>query len=98
VVHEVSFPPSVKLHLPAIDETVPVYRGHFRLTRDINIGPDGKVRAAMDSSGNLVVEGTLRYQACDDRVCYVPQELPVKWAFQYAEFDRQRVPAELQRK
>lgn len=98
VVHEVSYPPSVKLHLPAIDETVPVYRGHFRLTRDINIGPDAKVRATLDSSGNFVVEGTLRYQACDDRVCYVPQELPVKWTFQYAEFDRQRVAAELQRK
>jgi hypothetical protein len=52
----------------------------------------------MDSGGNFVVEGTLRYQACDDRVCYVPQELPVKWTFQYAEFDRQRVPAEWQRK
>jgi hypothetical protein len=45
-----------------------------------------------------VVEGTLRYQACDDRVCYVPQELPVKWTLQYAEFDRQRVPPGLQRK
>jgi hypothetical protein len=98
VVHEVNYPPSVKLHLPAIDETVPVYKDHFRLTRDINIGPDAKVRAALDSSGNLVVEGTLRYQACDDRVCYVPQELPVKWTLQYAEFDRQRVPPGLQRK
>ena len=96
--HEVSYPASEKLHLKAIDETVPVYRGRFRLTRDITIGPDGKVRPALDGAGRFTVEGTLRYQACDDRVCYIPQELAVKWTFQYAEFDRQRVPPELQRK
>jgi hypothetical protein len=96
--HEVSYPPSEKLHLAAIDETVPVYRDHFRLTREINIGQDAKVRPLLDSSGKFTVEGTLRYQACDDRVCYIPQELAVKWVLQYAEFDRQRVPPELRRK
>ncbi len=96
--HEVSYPASVKLHLKAINETVPVYRGHFRLTRDVTIGPDAKVKAALDGSGNFTVDGTLRYQACDDRVCYIPQDLPIQWTFQYEAFDRQRVPAELQRK
>jgi Disulphide bond corrector protein DsbC/AhpC/TSA family len=98
VAREVSYPLSEKLHLAAIDETVPVYRGHFRLTRDITVGQDAKVRALLDGSGRFTVEGTLRYQACDDRVCYIPQELPVKWTFQYAEFDRQRVPAELRKR
>ena len=96
--HEVSYPPSEKLHLAAIDETVPVYRGHFRLTREITVGEDAKVRAALDAAGKFTVEGTLRYQACDDRVCYIPQVLPVKWTLQYAEFDRQRVPVELRKK
>ena len=96
--HEVSYPPSEKLHLAAIDETVPVYRDHFRLTREITIGQDAKVRPLLDSSGKFTIEGTLRYQACDDRVCYIPQELAVKWVLQYAEFDRQRVPPELRRK
>ncbi len=96
--HEVDYPVSEKLHLAAIDETVPVYRDHFRLTRDITIGQDAKVRPVLDSSGKFTVEGTLRYQACDDRVCYIPQELRVKWTLQYTEFDRQRVPAELRRK
>ncbi|HEV8037298.1 MAG TPA: protein-disulfide reductase DsbD domain-containing protein [Bryobacteraceae bacterium] len=96
--HEVSYPASEKLHLAAIDETVPVYRDHFRLTREITIGQDAKVRPLLDSSGKITVEGTLRYQACDDRVCYIPQELALKWVLQYAEFDRQRVPVELRRK
>ena len=96
--HEVSYPASEKLHLAAIDETVPVYRDHFRLARDITIGQDAKVRPLVDGSGKFTVEGTLRYQACDDRICYIPQELVVKWVFQYAEFDRVRVPVELRRK
>jgi Disulphide bond corrector protein DsbC/AhpC/TSA family len=96
--HTVSYPPSVKLHLVAIDETVPVYRDHFQLTRDITIGQDAKVRPSLDGSGKFMVEGTLRYQACDDRICYIPQEIPLKWTFQYAEFDRQRVPVELRHK
>ena len=96
--HAGIYPPSENLHLAAIDETVPVYKDHFRLTRDITIGQDAGVRPALDSSGKFTVAGTLRYQACDDRVCYIPQELPVKWTFQYVEFDRVRVPAEMRRK
>lgn len=88
--HPVNYPASQKLHLPAINETVPVYQGHLRLARDITIGAH--------VSGEITVEGTLRYQACDDRQCFIPQDLPLKWTFQTEGMDRQRVPAELQRK
>ncbi len=86
------------LHLAAFDETVPVYRGRFRITRDFTIGPEAKLKPLLDGSGHFTLSGTLRYQACDDRICYIPQELPVQWTLQYQEFDRQRVPTELQRK
>jgi AhpC/TSA family/Thiol:disulfide interchange protein DsbD, N-terminal len=96
--HEVTYPKSEKLYLQAIDETVPVYRNHLHLTRDITIAPEAKLKPLVGSAGAFSVEGTLRYQACDDRLCYVPQDLPVKWTFQLENFDRQRVPVELQRK
>lgn len=96
--HEVAYPPSEKLYLQAIDETVPVYRNHFRLTRDITVAQQAKVKPLVDSSGDFSIEGTLRYQACDDRLCYVPQDLPLKWTLHLEDFDRQRAPAELQRK
>jgi len=96
--HEVLMPAPKMLHLPAIDETVPVYTGHFRIVRDITIASEPKVKPLVDVSGQFTVEGTLRYQACDDRVCYVPQELPVKWTFQLEGHDRERAPAELQKK
>ena len=96
--HEVMMPKSEMLHLAAINETVPVYREHFRITRDFTIGPDAKLKPLLDGSGRFTLSGTLRYQACDDRICYIPQELPVQWTLQYQDFDRQRVPTELQRK
>jgi peroxiredoxin len=95
---KVDYPASVKLHLPVIDETVPVYRDRVRFTREVTIGQDAKVRPSLDSAGKLKIEGTLRYQACDDQVCYIPQVLPVEWVLSYADFDRERVPKELQRK
>ena len=88
--HPVEFPKSKMLRLEAIGETVPVYNGKFRLVRDITIG-----KAYL---GLLTVEGTLKYQACDDRMCYVPQTVPLKWTFQVEPHDRERPPAELQRK
>ena len=54
------------------------------------------LKLALNASGQLTVEGTLRYQACDDRMCYIPQTLPVKWTLQYEAFDRQRAPAAIQ--
>lgn len=65
------FPKAEKLYLKAIDETVPAYRDHFRLIRDVTV-PAG-------ASGPITLEGALRYQACDDRVCYIPQTLRLHW-------------------
>ena len=90
IAHPTDFPKSKMLRLEAIDETVPVFDGSFRLMRDITIG---KVRP-----GPLVIQGTLRYQACDDRLCYVPQTVPLKWTLQVEPLDVERPPAALQRK
>lgn len=72
--NDVEVPPARMLHLDAIDETVPVYEGHFRLVREVTIGPRRTVR-----KGPLNIAGTLRYQACDDRMCYKPETLPLQW-------------------
>jgi len=81
-VHAATFPHSEKLYLKAIGETVPAYRNHFRLTRDITIA------RPPDASEKVSLPGSLRYQACDDRVCYIPQELHFTWTFQYEALDK----------
>jgi thiol:disulfide interchange protein DsbD len=76
VAQPVVTPPPKMLHLEAIDETLPVYSGRFRLVRDVNIVAGSKLKGA------VTIEGTLRYQACDDRMCYVPKTVPLKWTVQ----------------
>ena len=95
--HDAGFPPSKLLHLPAIDEVVPVYEGRFRVLRDVLLGKPEQVEPLLNAEGQLVLKGTFRYQACDDKVCYLPQTVPVEWKFQWQAHDRTRVPEELQR-
>jgi hypothetical protein len=92
------YPASESLRLEAIGETVPVYRGHIRLQREITFGQEETLKQLVNLAGELIVKGTLRYQACDDHKCYVPQDVPLEWRFKYNGLDRQRVPRELQHK
>ena len=94
----VAYPASEMLHLEAINETVAVYRGHIRIRREITFGQEAALKALVTPSGEVIVKGTFRYQACDDRKCYVPEAVPLEWRFKYEGLDRTRVPSELQHK
>jgi len=94
----VNFPKPQVLRLDVIKETVPVYLGHVRMVRDLIIGTDAQVKPLLGARNELVVEGTLRYQVCDDRECYLPATQPLKWTLQFEPLDSTRVPPELRRK
>jgi hypothetical protein len=96
--HPFEYPASRKLHLKAIGETVPVYRGRVRITREITFGPENAVRPLVGAAGELILKGSFRYQACDDRKCYLPETVPLEWRFQFEGLDRERAPVSLQRK
>lgn len=64
----------------------------------MTIARDAAVRPLLDAEGKLTIEGTLKYQACDDKVCYPPETIPVRWTLQPEALDRERAPGELQRK
>lgn len=66
------FPPSEKLFFAPLKETQHVYSKAFRITQPIVLTGDG-------ASAPLTITGTVRYQACDDAICYVPQTVAVKW-------------------
>jgi hypothetical protein len=93
----VKYPTARKLRLKPIHETALVYQGHVRLTREITFGAENTLKPLVAPSGEVVLRGSLRYQACDDRECYVPETVPVEWRFRFEALDRERVPAELQR-
>ena len=70
---KLSYPKSETLAIPETNERVPVYTRPFRLTQSIALAKTAK------RGTKIVVTGTVAYQACDDRVCFVPAELPVSW-------------------
>ncbi len=94
--YEVEYPEARMLHLPAIDETVPVYEGSVRLVRDVMVGQDGELDSLLQN-GTLNISGSLRYQACDDRMCYLPTTVPLVWQVNLEQHDRTRVPEALRR-
>lgn len=92
------YPQSKMLHLPVIEEIVPVYQDSVRLLTDIKVGQKKQLEHLLNDMGELIIRGRLRYQACDDKICYLPQEIPLEWIFTMDDLDRTRVPENLRRK
>ena len=61
---------------PGIDSLIPVpmYTKPFRVAQVITISPSAR------SGDVLTIAGVVKYQACDDRLCYPANSLPVTWA------------------
>lgn len=94
-VFETDYPKSKTLHLPAIGESVPVYEEKIRLTTDVLLGQPDELKSSLNDQGALQLQGELRLQVCDDKVCYLPEEIGLEWSLQLEEHDRQRAPENL---
>ena len=97
-----SYPVSKVLLLPAIGEKVPVFEGKFRIAQDIIVSFEkdfSQAVAAGPSSGTpLKVDGDLRYQACDSKICYPPASVPVSWQISVLPLNTERAPEEIRHK
>ena len=78
--HRPTFPKAEKYFFEPLKETQLVYSKPFRIVQDVTIAATQATRVLARKNGAaLTISGTLRYQACDDQVCYMPQSLPVSW-------------------
>ena len=71
-VEEITYPESTDFLLAGWKEPLQVFEHEFTIA----------VRLALDadvSPGEMVVPGSLRYQACDDTVCFAPASATVEW-------------------
>ena len=89
------FPASRQLRLPAINETVAVYDKPFAAERELTIGQSNELKAQLGTATEAVVTGEFFYQACDEKVCYLPQRIPLTFRLKLNELDRQRAPVEV---
>ena len=79
--HAPVFPKPEKLLFVPLNETQLVYSKPFRIVQDVTVALTPAMRDRAPQSGaSLTIQGTMRYQACDDQVCYVPKEIPVTWS------------------
>ena len=57
-----------------------VYSAPFRLTRELTVLDTPEARKLLAGQSSVTVSGRLEYQACDDKVCYSPSKVPVRFA------------------
>ena len=97
----VTYPSAKVLYLAAIQENVPVFEGKFRITQDVTVTPSkpsDAVRSLVSAQRTISISGELRYQACDQTVCYPPTSVPVSWQLQILPLDLKRSPGAIQHK
>jgi hypothetical protein len=60
-----------------------MYVAPLELVRSITLAKDPQVLAtALDAGGDLVINGTVRFQACRGDECYSVRSLPLRWRVQ----------------
>jgi len=89
-VRETDYPASESYVFVPLNETVPVYKRAFRLSRAVFIDPSPQAAAAFGTRSSLTIAGRLDYQACDDKVCYNPASIPLSWTFAVGKLDTER--------
>ena len=67
----IQYPTAEQFFFAPLKETQRVYSKPFRITLPITL--------AHDAALPLTIKGTVRYQACDDAICYLPQTIAVNW-------------------
>ncbi|HEX7138742.1 MAG TPA: protein-disulfide reductase DsbD domain-containing protein [Vicinamibacterales bacterium] len=91
VVRAAQFPKSEDYFFKPLNEHVPVYQRPFRIVQDLMLDPSRDGSAALKDVTTLTITGTFEYQACDDKVCFAPQSIPLSWSIGVKPLDRERV-------
>jgi hypothetical protein len=73
-----TYPPSEIYHFKELDEKVETYGKPFKLVQDITVLNSAAAKKAL-AAGPVKLTGKLKYQACDDKVCYAPTRIPVSF-------------------
>lgn len=85
------YPKSEAYEFKPLNERVQVYQRPFRIVQDLALDASTDAQAALADVKSLTINGTLTYQACDDRICFSPQSVPLAWNVAVRTLDRERV-------
>jgi len=90
VLRTAQYPPSEDYHFKPLNEHVQVYQRAFRIVQDVALDASAEAQAALKDVSSLTLTATLTYQACDDKICFSPQTVPLTWTVSVRQLDRER--------
>ena len=97
-VHPARYPDVTSLRLAWTDEVLTGYEAATRIAIDVSLGTRLEMAAVLEAGRGLTITGTLRVQACDDRMCWAPEAIPLAWHLDLIPPDLERSPESLQHK
>ena len=65
------YPPAKRMRLAGDEQDLVIYDGTFVIEQPVTVSPGSP-------PGEVMLEGSLRYQACDDHRCLRPRTVPVR--------------------
>jgi len=84
------FPRPTDYFFKPLNEHVNVFDKPFRIIQDVMIDASRDSEALLKDRTSLTINATLDYQACDDKVCFNPQSVPLSWTLGLKPLDRER--------
>ena len=90
IVRSTQFPTPEDYFFKPLNEHVLVYQHPFRIVQDVVLDPSRDGSAALKDVTTLTIHGTFDYQACDDKVCFALQSIPLSWSIDVKQLDRER--------
>ena len=72
-VDEIVYPPAMELRQQGLEQPLAVFEHEFVVGAQVTIGPGA-------AEGGLTLPGRLRYQACNDMMCFAPATAEFAWA------------------
>lgn len=86
----VEFPESEIFFFEPLDERVPAYQAPFRLRQEAVVARSTEAAQSLRERGTLPLTGSFEYQACDDRLCYAPETIPLSFTLDFEQLDGTR--------
>lgn len=87
-----TYPASDIYFFKPLNERVPVFQKPVTLVQELVLEGSPAAQAAYRGKESVTIEGSLEYQACDDRVCFNPVSVPLSWTLGLKALVTERAP------
>lgn len=87
-----AYPASEIYFFKPLNERVPVFQKPFTLVQELVLEGTSAAQAAYRGKESVTLEGSLDYQACDDKLCFNPVSVPLTWTLSLKALVTERAP------